>query len=312
MEGEMANESTARDRLIDRRAVLQAGVALAAAGPALLRGADAEAQPRPTGASQTAIIDSQVHAYEANTPKRPWYRVPNWPAHVTGDEMVAAMDKVGVDGAIFVSPFSMYQYDAGYAVEVQRVHSGRFALVKPVNPDDPGVADVIADWKKAPGTVGIRVILTKEANRAPDDPGLDRILRAAVKYDFPVNILFWGNLDAGTALIDRHPDTRFVIDHLGILQPSVPPAPAQPWADLPKVLDLAKRKNAVIKVSGACTLSREPYPFPDIWDPLARVFDAWGFDRCLWGTDWTRAFAVVNYEQAVEPFLSRASRNQTG
>jgi YVTN family beta-propeller protein len=68
------------------------------------------------------------------------------------------------------------------------------------------------------------------------------------------------------------------------------------------VLDLAKRRNAVIKVSGACTLSREPYPFPDIWDPLARVFDAWGFERCLWGTDWTRAFAVVNYEQAVEPF----------
>ena len=32
------------------------------------------------------------------------------------------------------------------------------------------------------------------------------------------------------------------------------------------------------------------------------MFDAWGFDRCLWGTDWTRAFAVVNYEQAVEPF----------
>src|SRR6266481_3373439 len=59
-----------------------------------------------------------------------------------------------------VSPFSMYQYDASYAVEVQRVHPGRFALVKPVNPDDPGVADVIADWKKTPGTVGIRVILT--------------------------------------------------------------------------------------------------------------------------------------------------------
>ena len=57
-------------------------------------------------------------------------------------------------------------------------------------------------------------------------------------------------------LIDRHPDVRFIIDHLGILQPSVPPAPPQPWADLPKVLELAKRKNAVIKVTGACTLSR--------------------------------------------------------
>ncbi len=64
------------------------------------------------------IIDSQVHAYEANTPKRPWHIVPNWPDHVTGDEMVAAMDKVGVDGAIFISAFSMYRYDASYAVEV--------------------------------------------------------------------------------------------------------------------------------------------------------------------------------------------------
>ena len=50
--------------------------------------------------SAMPIIDSQVHAYEANTPKRPWHNVPNWPPHVTGDEMVAAMDKVCVDGEI--------------------------------------------------------------------------------------------------------------------------------------------------------------------------------------------------------------------
>jgi hypothetical protein len=30
------------------------------------------------------IIDSQVHAYQANTPQRPWHSVPNWPDHVTG------------------------------------------------------------------------------------------------------------------------------------------------------------------------------------------------------------------------------------
>src|SRR6266446_3118692 len=101
----MANQSTPADRLIDRRKVLQGGAALAAAGPALLRGAHAVAQPRPRGASPMTIIDSQVHAYEANTPKRPWFRVPNWPAHVASDEMVAAMDKVGVDGAILVSRF---------------------------------------------------------------------------------------------------------------------------------------------------------------------------------------------------------------
>ena len=167
------------------------------------------------------IIDSQVHVYEANTPKRPWHSVPNWPDHVTGDEMVAAMDKVGVDGAIFISAFSMYQYDASYAVEVQQAHPGRFAIVKPVNPDDPAVADVIADWKKTPGAVGIRIMLTKEANRAPDDPGLDRIARAAARHDFPVNVLFWGNLDAGTAL-DRSP-SRHALHH----RPSRHPAAAR-------------------------------------------------------------------------------------
>jgi predicted TIM-barrel fold metal-dependent hydrolase len=249
------------------------------------------------------IVDSQVHAYEANTPQRPWASVPNWPAHVTGDEMVAAMDNVGVDGAIFISSFSMYRYDASYAVEVAKAHPARMAIVKPVDPDDPNVADVIAEWKKTPGAVGIRIMVPKENKRDENDPGIDRILRAAVRYDLPVNMLAWGNLDVGTALVDRHPDTRFIIDHLGIVQPRQPPAPPEPWADLPKVLALAKRPNAVIKVSGACTLSKQPYPFPDIWDPLARVFDAWGFERCLWGTDWTRAFAVVNYEQAVKPFL---------
>jgi predicted TIM-barrel fold metal-dependent hydrolase len=249
------------------------------------------------------IIDSQIHAYEANTPKRPWRTVPNWPPSATGDEQVAAMDKLGIDGAVFISAFSMYGYDASYAVEVQRKHPGRFALVKPVNPDDPDVLETIAEWKKQPGAVGIRVITTKEPGRNPSDEGLDRVLREAVRRDFPVNILCWGNLERGTALIDRHPETRFIIDHLGILQPRTPAARApQPWADLPKLLDLARRKNAVIKVSGACTLSQKPYPFPDIWDPLRRLFDAWGFERCLWGTDWTRAFAVVNYEQAVEPF----------
>ncbi|MFM9971573.1 MAG: amidohydrolase family protein [Burkholderiales bacterium] len=263
-----------------------------------------------------AIIDAQVHAYEANTPKRPWHTVPNWPDHVTGDEMVAAMDQVGVDGAIFISPFSMYRYDGSYAVEVQRAHPGRFALVKPVDPNDPAVAEVIAEWKQTPGAVGIRLMMPKDSGLDAAHPGLDRILREAVRHELPVNVLCWGNLDAGTALIDRHPDTRFIIDHLGLFQPFTPPAPAalkswQPWAELPQVLDLARRPNVVIKVSGACTLSREPYPFDDIWEPLARVFDTWGFERCLWGTDWTRAYAVVNYEQAVEPFRQSARLSES-
>ena len=49
-------------------------------------------------------------------------------------------------------------------------------------------------------------------------------------------------------------------------------------------------------------MSREPFPYRDIWDPLFRIFDAFGFDRCMWGTDWTRAVGMLTYQQGVEAF----------
>ena len=66
------------------------------------------------------IFDAQVHAYERNHQGRPWVGTLYGPAEVTGDQMAAAMDAVGVDGAILVSPFSMYRYDASYALRFSR------------------------------------------------------------------------------------------------------------------------------------------------------------------------------------------------
>ena len=67
------------------------------------------------------------------TIRRPWAAVLAGPPEVTGDEMVAAMDVVGVDGALLVSPYTMYKYDASYALDVYAKHSDRFALIKPVD-----------------------------------------------------------------------------------------------------------------------------------------------------------------------------------
>ena len=98
-------------------------------------------------------LDSQVHAYERNHPGRPWASVLHGPAEVTGDQMVTAMDAVAVDGAVLVSPFSMYRYDASYAIAVHAAHPTRFRLVKPVDTSDPGVSDTIADWASTNGAV---------------------------------------------------------------------------------------------------------------------------------------------------------------
>jgi predicted TIM-barrel fold metal-dependent hydrolase len=248
------------------------------------------------------MIDSQVHVYERNHPGRPWAGFLHGPPQVTGDDMVAAMDAVGVDGALLVSPFSMYRYDASYAISVHAAHPGRFALIKPVDPTDPSVARTIADWATTPGAVAIRLMLRHEVSADAADPGLNRVLAAAARHALPVNLLCAGRLEQAGALAARHPDTMLVIDHLGLQQPFEPPPPAQPFADLPKLLKLAAHANVTVKISGACTLSHEPFPYRDLWDPLGRVFDAFGFDRCMWGTDWTRAVALLTYKQGVEAF----------
>jgi L-fuconolactonase len=170
------------------------------------------------------IIDAQVDAYERNHPARPWHKILTGPDEVTGDQMVTAMDAVGVDGAILVSPFTMYRYDASYALEVKKRHPGRFALVKAVDPTNPAVADVIAEWKRVLDAVAVRMLLVR-GGYAEDaaDPGLNRVLAEAARLSLPVNLHIAGRLDQGIELIRRHPDTQIIVDHLGLVQPHAPP-----------------------------------------------------------------------------------------
>ncbi len=252
-------------------------------------------------ATRTPTIDSQVHAYERNRPERPWSGFLQGPDEVTGDDMVAAMDAVGVDGALLISPFSMYRYDASYALEVYAKHPGRFGLIKPFDPQSEAVADEVAEWAKIPGVVGARIMLTAQPFEA-DDPGLNRILAAGGQAGIPVNVMCSGKLPLLRELAIRHPETQVVVDHVGLVQPPEPPAPPEPFADLDNVVSLAECDNVAIKISGAGTLSHQPFPYPDIWEPLGKVFGAFGFDRCMWGTDWTRAVALLTYEQGVEAF----------
>ncbi len=71
--------------------------------------------------------------------------------------------------------------------------------------------------------------------------------------------------------------------------------------DLPGV---GLHPNIAVKISGGCTLSHEAFPYNDIWDPLCRIFDAFGFDRCLSRARVrTRAVQIARWPQ----LLHRAS-----
>ena len=249
------------------------------------------------------IIDSQVHAYERDYKGRPWIGTLAGPSEVTGDDMVKAMDAVTVDGALLVSPWSMYRYDASYAIEVHSKHPGRFGMIKPVDPSDPAVNEIIQDWFHQTGTVAIRIMMAHGASVNIGDPAIGAIMKTAARCSLPINLLCWGRLDQAASLASKHPNTRLVIDHLGIQQPFERPIPDQPFSELQNLLKLAIFDNIAVKITGACTLSHESYPFDDIWLPLVKIFDAFGLSRCMWGTDWTRAVNILSYEEGVNSFL---------
>lgn len=245
------------------------------------------------------ILDCQVHAYEADHPGRPWAHPLVGPAEVTGDQLIAGMDAAGVDAAILVSPWMLYRYDASYAVTVRNRYPGRIAVVKPVDIRDPDVGEVVADWAATAGAVAIRIF------EMPDDPAttfLDRAVRAADRHGLPVNLMCFEGHDRVAALALAHPDCRFVLDHIGIRPPLLPPVPPNPFGHLPAVLELARFDNIAMKLSGLCTLSTQSFPFGDIREPVGRVLDAFGIDRCMWGTDWTRAVRFLTYREGVDAF----------
>lgn len=246
------------------------------------------------------IIDAQVHAYERDSPDRPWKGHLSGPPEVTGEQMIAAMDQAGIDAAVLTSPFSLYGYDPSYALSVAAQWPDRFAVVAPVDVTRPDADEYLEAWSANPLTVGLRVMaLTGEAIAkllsAPDS-----FFRALARNGQPLCLGCWGHIDEVGPLMRRHADVQFIIDHVGLYQPLEPPAPAEPFADLPKVLALAACENIAIKVTGVATLSHAPFPYADIWPALARVFDAFGIDRCMWGTDWTRATGYLTLDQAVQ------------
>ena len=247
------------------------------------------------------IIDSQVHSYEKDSPSNRWVGYLPGPEEAKGDQMVVAMDEVEVDAALLVSAYSVYGYDPTYALKVYSDHPSRFRLIKPFNPKSDSSYEEVIEWAKKDGVIGARIMLDNEPLKS-DETGLNGILKAGADANIPINLHCSDVLPLFKELAIKHQNTRLVMDHVGITQPKKLPKPENPFANLDAVLDLAQLENVAIKISGACTLSKEDFPYLDIWPYLHKIFDAFGLERCLWGTDWTRTSPLLTYREGVDSF----------
>ena len=144
-----------------------------------------------------------------------------------GPQLMRVMHITPQQFGLLVSVYTMYRFDESYAVDVQKTFPGRFGVIKPVDSQDPKVGDTIDAWKKNPGAVAIRIMMTPEVPTDAADPGINRVLAAAGRNGFPVNLLARGRMKQVAELAKRNPNTQIVIDHLGLPQPFEPPTPPE-------------------------------------------------------------------------------------
>jgi L-fuconolactonase len=248
------------------------------------------------------ICDAQIHIWAASTPERPWPARHEPHRHpLDKHELLAEMDKAGVDRVIIVPP--SWEGDRNdLANDAATTHPDRFATMGRFDPDAPNARETIRTWKQQPNMLGMRFTFHTDILRAPlIDGRFDWVWGEMEKLGIPAMVLFHHEyMHLADELAGRYPGLRLVLDHLGLKSTKGYPE-AKNFETLDKVLALAKRPNVAAKVSALpCYADDKTYPFTSLHPHIRRVFDAFGPQRTFWGTDWSRL--PCSYRQGVTMF----------
>jgi predicted TIM-barrel fold metal-dependent hydrolase len=253
------------------------------------------------------IIDAQIHTWLSDRPRRPWaadYRAKHrdklpYLIHAgqtnTTEMALLEMAEVGVDRAL-LTPNGVYGTDNSYQLEGAATYASKFRVV--------GWIDYLADDVEerlaadiARGMVGVRIMDLRDRERH-ERGEFTRVLDACQEQGCVVSLMVFHPLpELLVRTLERYEGIRFVIGHLGVgfAPPVLGVLPEDPFENLPAVLDLARLGNVHMNLTGAPSLSREEFPFRDVWDGVNRIVDAYGADRVMWGSDYTRTSGLHSY-----------------
>jgi L-fuconolactonase len=232
------------------------------------------------------IIDSQVHIWAPESPEKPYSKenasTPHRPVALGHDELLREMNGAGVERCVLVPP--TWEGDRNdTSLEASRLHPDRFAVMGRIKLTAPESRALIASWKNQPRMLGIRLVFNAGRSKEwLEDGTADWFWDAAERYDVPVMAFAPNTVPKLGEVAERHPGLRMIIDHMG-LSSALKGKPLGPAVD--NLIRLARLPNVAVKVSALPCYVAEPYPFPTLHPLVRRVVDAFGPQRCFWGTD---------------------------
>jgi len=254
--------------------------------------------------AKRTIVDAQVHLWKAESEDWKWVpgMKPQMPEPFTIAKLVPLMDQAGVDRVVIVPP--SWPGDRNeYGLDAAHHYPNRFAVMGRIPLQNPQSATLLPKWKEQPGMLGVRVSFNSDVTMAwLTDGTADWFWPAAEKAGVPVMFLAPEQVSKFAGIAERHPQLTLIIDHMGLNSSSRTTRITAIPAAIDRAIALAKYPNVSVKLSGAPGNSLEPYPFRDMTVYLQRLFDAYGPERCYWGTDITNSFAKASYRERVTHF----------
>lgn len=242
------------------------------------------------------VIDSAIHLWSTGVEPYPWAAPP--PADLqtvaTAEAYMKAASAAGVDGALVVQPAN-HMYDHTYVTKAIKDNPKFFRGMGLGNPTLPPAEAVAAlEELHASGFVGARFNAGNFADGLNSEVGRALYQRAG-ELGMVVGVMCFKGLGPFASdlevLLKDYPRTILVIDHLGFFrQPAIggqlgdaATFDAPSWDAL---LRLAQFEQCHCKVSALMRNSAEPPPFADLAPRVAKLLDAYGPQRLMWGSDY--------------------------
>ena len=233
------------------------------------------------------ILDAHVHIWELPPiapvgPTAPTWNVPDPEESGSAELLLEDMDTNGVHGAILVQS-SGATWDNTYIAQAAKRNSHRFRSIGLVDPLDPNNAASVCKWMDDFGMSGFRFhpdyypehhILTLHHNHAMFLEIESR--KGIVKVHNRVE-----NSHQLAQTADKYTGITWIIDHMMYPEPHMA---KNRWQEYQPVLDLANHDNVHMMISDVHNRSDESFPFTDMHDAVKLAIDAFGIERCLWGT----------------------------
>jgi predicted TIM-barrel fold metal-dependent hydrolase len=246
------------------------------------------------GAPKYRTIDSHVHVWKKD-PRYPWAKETARPPaeDATAEMLLDLMKANGVERTVIIQVIH-YRWDNSYLADVLKRYPTTFRGVARVNPESPDAPDDLSRLVTEHGFRGVRI--SPAGNAAGDwiaGPLMPPLWKRCDSLKVPMTVLApVTRMPEVGRLIEKFPELTVVIDHM-----------ADSPLDKPQMLDmliaLKRYPKVFVKVSHTWSLSKQPYPYPDSQAQVKRLYDAFGPQRLMAGTDWPLVEGYCGYAKAV-------------